>query len=294
MQRLAGHCVLWLFRLLSLTPFCVLYPLSSAAAWLLYHVVGYRRRIVRSNIATSFPDKNTTELRHIERDFYRFFCDYAVETLKTLTMTPSTMRRRMRMEGVERMEEALQKSGLVFVYLGHYGNWEWISSLPLWTHRPDTHSAQIYRPLNNKPFDYMFYRLRTRFGAENISKYDTMRHIVRLRRAGRKTIIGFISDQSPARESVHDWTHFLNHDTALITGTERIAKKLGAAIFFADVVRERRGHYTTRFRLITDRPTAYPDYRITHTYMTCLEQMIRRTPALWLWSHNRWKIKREE
>lgn len=281
-----------LLHLLSRLPLRVLYVVATACYPVLYYVVRYRRRVVRQNIDTAFPEMPVAERRLTERRFYRWFCDYVVETLKLLTIPPAEMRRRLVVEGADGMEAQLADHPFVFVYLGHYCNWEWISSIPLWMNRPTTHCAQLYRPLKNADFDALFHDMRTRFGAENISKYEALRHIVALKQAGKRTVIGFISDQSPGWNSIHDWVDFLHHDTPVFTGTERIAKNVNAAVYFADVRRVRRGYYHLKLRLMTATPRDYEDYRLTELYMQQLEAMIRRQPHLWLWSHRRWKHQR--
>ncbi len=282
------------FRLLSRLPLRALYVISDIAAPIVHHVVRYRRDVVRRNLSRSFPEKSEKQRRLIERKFYGFLCDYAMETIKLITISPEEMRRRMQFEGVQEMEKSLETHPFVFVYLGHYGNWEWISSLPLWVSDSEkVHCAQLYRPLRNKAFDRLFMQMRTRWGAENISKYDTLRRIVSLKKEDKRTIVGFIADQSPSSESVHDWVEFFHQDTPVVTGTERIGKKMNAAIYFADVIAPRRGNYVCRFRRITEDPKKFEDYRLTDFYMQELEKMIRRHPHLWLWSHNRWKRTRQ-
>lgn len=281
-----------LLRLLSWLPLPVLYLFSDVCYPVIYYLVRYRRAVVRANIAHSFPEMTEAERRRVERRFYRFLCDYGVETLKLLTMSEEEMKRRMVVEGVDDMERSLERCPFVFIYLGHYCNWEWISSIPLWVTRATTHCGQLYRPLESKAFDELFYKMRTRFGSANISKYDALRQILEMRRRGERTIIGFISDQSPKPNSIHDWVDFLHQDTPVFTGTERIAKKVDAAIYFADVRRVKRGYYRLHLRLVTEDVRAYEDYRITEIYMEELERIIRRQPHLWLWSHRRWKHRR--
>lgn len=286
--------VILLLKGLSRLPLGVLYICSDLCFPILYYVVRYRRRVVRENISRSFPEKSVRERCGIERRFYRFFCDYIVETVRLLSMKPDEMRRRMVIEGVDDMEDSLRRVPFVFIYLGHYCNWEWISSIPLWAKRQDVVLGQLYRPLKDKGFDRLFMDLRTHFGATNISKYEALRHILTYKREGQRAIIGFISDQSPTPVNIYEWVDFMHQDTPVFTGTERIAKKVGAAIYFADVQRTRRGYYRLRLRLMTEDAQSYPDYKLTEMYMARLEQMIRRQPHLWLWSHKRWKHRREE
>ena len=281
-----------LLRLISRLPLGVLYVLADLCFPLLYYVARYRRKVVTENLNNAFPELSPRERRQIRRRFYRWFCDYVVETLKLLSMSRQEMMRRMVIEGVDEMERSLETKPFVFIFLGHYCNWEWVSSIPLWYQKEDSHGAQLYRPLKNKAFDGLFLEMRSRFGSENISKYEALRHILQLRRDGKKTCIGFISDQTPGWNSIHDWVDFLHQDTPVFTGTERIAKKVDAAIFFADIRRVRRGYYHLVLRRMTDEPKDVPDYALTEQYMRELEQIIRRQPHLWLWSHRRWKHRR--
>lgn len=294
MKKIAGNIAEHALRLLSRLPLRLLYVLSDVCFPVVYYAVRYRRTVVRDNIDHAFPEWNLRERRRLERRFYRFFCDYTVETIKLITITPEEMKRRMVIEGTEEVERSLDSHPFVFLYLGHYCNWEWISSMPLWRSRPDVHFAQIYRPLKSPLFDRVFMQMRTRFGAENISKYDTLRRIVRMKKEGQRSVVGFISDQSPNGNSIHDWVPFFHRETPVFTGTERIGKKMDAAIYFADVRRLRRGYYHLRLRPVTDNIRSFEDYRLTEYYMEELERMIRRQPHLWLWSHKRWKHRRED
>lgn len=280
-----------LLYLLSRLPLWWLYRLSDLIMPILYYVVRYRRRVVRMNLEKSFPDRSLVERRRIEWRFYRFFCDYAVETIKLLTISPEEMRRRMRIFGMEEMDAELDKQNFVFLLLGHYGNWEWISTIGMWSKR---HCGQLYRPLRDPVFDRLFYHMRSRFGSENISKYDALRHILTLRRNGVRCHIGFISDQSPNPASIHDWVEFLHQDTPILTGAEKIGKKVGAAAYFAHITRPRRGYYECRLERLTSDMSEYPDFQLTELYMRRLEQEIEDAPHLWLWSHRRWKHTREK
>lgn len=280
-----------LFRLFSRLPFGVLYVISDFIYLVLYYVVKYRRRVVRMNLRNSFPEKSDAELRAIERGFFHFLCDYGVESLKLLTIKPEEMKRRMIFENCEAVDRALDTHDFVFVYLGHFCNWEWVSSLPLWLD-PRTTLAELYRPLNSKTMDELFIELREHHGAKCISKYDALREIMRLKAEGKKSVIGFVADQTPHPNNTHLWMDFLNQDTPIFTGTERIGKKVNAAIFFLDMKRTSRGHYCGTFKPITDDPKSYPDFQISEICTRELEVMIRRQPSYWLWSHKRWKHKR--
>lgn len=95
------------------------------------------------------------------------------------------MQKRMYFEGIEQITEAFQAGRSCSVYLGHYCNWEWISSLPMHLGNAGI-SAQIYHPLENKAFDRLFLYMRGRFGATSIQMDDTFRTILGWKKKGAK------------------------------------------------------------------------------------------------------------
>lgn len=279
--------------LLSLLPLCVHYVLSDALYFLVYRLLHYRVKVVRKNISESFPEKDASELRHIERGFYHWFCDYIVESVKLLTMSQRQMKRRLVFKGTDVVDRVVAEGQSCAVYLGHYCNWEWITSLPLWV-TPAAQCGQIYHAIENPLFDRLFLRLRQRFGAVCIPMAETLRRIVKYRQEGRPVVIGYIGDQVPFWNNIHHWCQFLNHDTPVLTGTERLARQTGHAVFYMDVRRVRRGYYEAEFQLISREPKQLAEYEVTDEYFRRLEASIRRDPACYLWSHNRWKRTREE
>ena len=274
----------------------VLYPLVR-------HVVRYRRKVVRKQLADCFPEKTEQERRETERRFYHFFCDYLVETLKLMTMPHDELRRRVEFVGIEEMQETLRREGkhFGFFYLGHYGNWEWLASFPLWLH-PEWQGAQIYHPLRNRHIDQFFIGMRQQFGGVCIPMKQTLRQILEAKRDGQQQIIGFIADQAPKWQAVHHWTDFLHHHTAFFTGSERIARQVDAALYYVRVTRPCRGRYRAELVPITLHPNegiekntdGTDTFAATDCYVKMLETQIRECPELWLWTHNRWKRSYEE
>ncbi|MBO4719836.1 MAG: lysophospholipid acyltransferase family protein [Prevotella sp.] len=292
-MKILYYIVLAVWYVFSLLPLRVHYVLSDIMFWMLYGLVGYRRKVVYENLTESFPEKSEEELRKIERGFYHFFCDYLVETVKLMTISREELKRRMVFKGTELIEESIDNGQSCALYLGHLCNWEWVSSLPLWL-SPKVHCGQIYHPIENKAFDRLFLRSRQRMGAESIAMQDTLRKMVDYRRIGQPVIIGYISDQKPHWVNIHHWVDFLHHDTPVLTGTERIAKKMNHAVFFLDIRRVRRGYYEADFKLVTREPQKMKDYEITDIYFEMLEKNIRQAPEFWLWSHDRWSRTRKE
>ena len=287
-MRLLYYVIYSLWFLLSLLPLRIHYMLSDLLYLIIYRLIHYRVAVVRKNIQESFPEKDADEQLAIERGFYHWFCDYLAESVKLLTMSRSQMRRRMVFKGTDVVDEVVRNGQSCAVYLGHYCNWEWITSLPLWV-TPEAQCGQIYHVLENQEFDKLFLKLRQRWGAVCIPMAETLRRLIQYRQANQPVVIGYIGDQVPFWNNIHHWCQFLNHDTPVLTGTERLARQTGQAAFYLDVRRLRRGYYEAEFKLITREPK-----QLTDIYFRMLEESIRRDPACYLWSHNRWKRTREE
>lgn len=277
--------------LISLLPFKVLYIFSDVLAWLACDVIKYRRGVVRRNLVASFPEKPEKDIRKIEKRFYRFLCDYFIETVKLASMSPDKMRRHLKVENIEEINEAVRHGQSVSLYLGHYCNWEWVSSLPLHID-PAAKCAQIYHPLENKTFDKLLYRLRTRFDANNIPMKDILPTLITWKKENVPSVTGYIADQAPGL-NIHLFVDFLNHETGAYTGPERISKFLGAKAVYGHMSRPKRGYYTLRFIPISENVKKENIFVTTRKYFTLLQDNIRETPQYWLWSHNRWKRSRE-
>lgn len=284
------YAILYIHALL---PLRILYILSDLLYFPVYYIVRYRRKVVKQNLANSFPDKSEKELRKIERNFYHHFCDYIVETIKLLHITNKEIQERITFKNIELVAELMKDGNSAIMYLGHYGNWEWVPSITL-EFEKDTLLGQIYRPLKNEVFDKIFLKIRSRFGSVSIAKNNTLRSIIQYKRSGQKVLIGFMSDQTPSPQNIHYWTKFMNQDTAVFTGVERIAKQTGFSITYLDITRVKRGYYSCEVKLISSAPKEAPEFAITEKYIREMENTILRNPSYWLWTHKRWKYKKKD
>ena len=288
------YYILFVFwYLFSLLPMRVHYILSDLIYVFVYHIARYRKTLVKKNLSTSFPQKSEAELHDIEKRYYHWFCDYIVETVKMFSMSERTMQKRMRFDGIGMIDEDLKNGRSVTIYLGHYCNWEWISSLPL-NISADASAAQLYHPIENKAIDRLFLYSRGRFHAVSLDMMEAFGMLRNWQKEGRPTVTGYISDQVPGFSSMHYWPWFLNHDTPAYTGAERIARVLNTTVYYLDIYRPRRGYYVAKVIKMTDNPQKEEKFALTEQYYRLLENSIMRAPEFWLWSHNRWKRTREQ
>lgn len=282
------HLLHFFLKLLSYIPFRLLYIISDGMFYILYYIIRYRRAIVRKNLTESFPGKQLHEIKLIEKKFYHFFMDMLLESCKLASISKEEIRRRMVFKNVEEVNAMLRQKKSVAVYLGHYGNWEWVSSMPLWLEK-DIVGAQIYHKLRNKSIDKIMLHIRERMGAECINMHKTARFITTLAAEHKVSTIGFIADQSPKKRESHHFLNFLNHNAPVLTGTEKIIKHYKFEAFYLDVRRTKRGFYEAEFINMHDNPQTLPDFELTTLYFNHLEQSIKRQPELYLWTHRRFK-----
>ena len=283
-----------IFYLLSLLPFWILYILAGFAYLIVYKLIGYRTRVVRNNLRTSFPEKSQEELKKIEKQFYHWLCDYFFETLKLLSISKKELDKRFVITNPEVITDSFKEGQNVAAILGHYCNWEWLTRVGKDFNNEKRKVGIIYHPLYNKVFDKLLIDIRTSESSITVPKKDILRQLLTFKKEGIMSILGYVSDQSPKWENIHLWLPFLNHDTPVFTGGERIMRKMNDAIFYVEMKRPKRGYYTCTYHLITKEPNSLPEHEITRIFFQMLEKTVRNAPQYYLWSHNRWKRTHEE
>lgn len=285
----------YFFYTLSLLPFGILYFISDVFSFFLYYIVRYRRKVVRYNISSSFPDKTPKEIKSIEKKFYRWFCDYFFEAIKLLSISDKELNDRLHILNPEVHEKCYIKGRNTAGILGHYCNWEWLSRVGKDMNQ-ERRVCLIYDPLHSKAMDYLFLKIRT-YPPTGVPtpKKDILRQLIRWKQEEIYSLGGYISDQSPKWENIHLWIPFLNHpQTPVFTGTERIIKKMNDVVFYVKMTRPKRGYYNVEYVPITEDPKSLPDGEITRRFFALLEKSIIEAPQFYLWSHNRWKRTKEE
>lgn len=274
---------------ISILPFPVLYLLSDVVFCLLYYVAGYRKKVVRQNLANAFPEKSSAERARICRNYYRYFCDLFLETFKTLTISKTSMIKHCALtpESVALFKRLHAEGQSVVLVMGHKGNWEWAGNT--FSILCPQQLYVVYHPLANKYYNGLMYKMRTRFGTKLIAMNDTFREMVKLK--GEVNATALIADQSP-RPDTAQWVTFLQQDTPVFTGTERIASKMNYQVVYVSVNRIKRGYYTVSAEVLVESPAREPQGNVTALHTARLEADIIQQPETWLWSHRRWKHKR--
>ncbi len=276
--------------IITLLPLRILYIFSDMLFPVMYYFPGYRRKVVATNLKNSFPEKSEKERIAIAKKYYHHLCDLIFETLKLVHIGKKQQMERMRLTNPELLERYYEEGRDVVVVLGHYGNWEWLNILPLYTR---LRNVPIYKPLQNKHFDRFMLNLRLTNDCDPTAMSLVIREFIKNRKINRRALYGFMTDQTPPMGEIKYWTNFLNQDTPVYLGAEKIAIKYDLAIVFLNIQKIKRGYYTFTAETLFEHATGLPEDLITETHVKRLEEIIRDKPEYWLWSHRRWKHKRE-
>lgn len=273
---------------ISLLPFPLLYLFSDFLFLVIYYITPYRKKLVLDNLRRSFPEKQEHELKVIRRHFYRHFCDLIVESLKTFTSSPASIRKRVELVNLELIDRLYREGKSVILATGHYANWEW-PAITLPFHSEHT-ATGIYKKLSNRFFDLRLQQSRSRFGLKLMSTKEVASFFASHEK--QLCTYGFINDQSPSDPRRGHWMKFLNQDTCMLMGVESYAVKYDFPVVYVMITKKRRGFYRLEYRMISEHPLNEPKYAITEACARMNESIIRKEPAFWLWTHRRWKHKR--
>lgn len=290
MTNIFSYIGVFFVKLISYLPFTLLYIFSDILYLVVYKLVGYRRKVVRENLRKSFPNKTQAELLVIEKKYYHVLCDIIVETTKLNTLTEVEIKKRVKIKNSERFFELLKEGKSISMVLGHYLNWEWfVLALPLYT---GVSTFGIYKPLTNKTFDDLFKNMRSRMGMKMTPMQQIMRALLQAKE--KPYTIAIVTDQTPSDIDNCYWTKFLNQDTPIFLGTEKIANHFDTAVAFLDMDRTKRGYIEFEFVILAESCKGMPEFELTELHTRYLEKKINNKPEFWLWSHRRWKHQPRE
>jgi KDO2-lipid IV(A) lauroyltransferase len=275
-------------KILSRLPFPILYAISDFLFFISYRLVKYRRKLVRKNLKNSFPSLSESELKDIEKAFYRNLCDYSVELIKLLTISKEELASRVRFTNTETISNLLMQNTSIIALASHQFNWEWM--LVSGSFILPAHMDFVYQPVHSRFADRFSYTCRTRFGAYGIKRDSVAREVIKRKGIVRK--IAIVGDQYPG------WGHdkryaatFMNQPTVFFNAPNQLAVMTQYPVFYFAMRKVERGHYEVNVIEIARPPFDRESTDIIKPYIAEIEKVINNDPAGWLWSHNRWKTR---
>ena len=275
-------------KLLALLPFRLLYMLSDIIFPIVYYLIEYRKKVVFQNLKNAFPNKPEQEIKQIARRFYRHFCDMTFETLKMSRMRMTDFGEKMKITNAEIVNRYFDEGKSVLVLTAHYNNWEWGCSLPaVMKHK----TIAVYRPLKDKEFDRFMNKNRSIGDIEMVKDDQILKRLLKAKSNGELVLTWLAADQTPP--SFHkNWYYFLNQEALFFPGPAVISKKFNQPVFYQHIEKITRGKYISTYELLIENPYELSETEITKIYIKRMEEIIRKKPEYYLWSHRRWKHKR--
>lgn len=273
--------LLWIFSLL---PIQILYLISKIIRFIVYDILCYREKVVIDNIQNTFIEKSQTEVIKLKNNFYDYFFELIVEIIKLLSISKDELNKRFTFSNINVIKQALKKNKSVIVVVGHYGNWEW--ALRSASNLIDTKIIGVYKRINNTIFEWLLLKIRSNTNVLPVEIKSLPRELVN---NNEKKIYAMVADQSPTLEQSNVRINFLNRDTLVYTGVEKISKKYNMPVFYLNVQLTSKGYYESTFEEINSKNINGKKLEITKKFFSKLENQIKSEPRLWLWSHKRWK-----
>lgn len=275
--------------LISILPYRMLYAFSDFLYLIIFHIFGYRRKVVEENLRSSFPEKTPKEILQISEKYYHFLCDLILETFKKFTISQKESIERCKFHDTALLDKIYAENKSVILLMGHYGNWELGGSSFSISNKHQLYV--IYKALSSDRFEGLINKTRTKYGTKLIKMENTLRDIIKNK--NNCSAYAFIADQTPSDQNAY-WANFLNQDTAMFTGAEKLAKKFNFPVVFINIVRVKRGYYEIFPEMLCEDPKSSKENEITESFVRKLENEIIKMPETWIWSHRRWKLKRQE
>lgn len=262
----------------------LLYPLC-------YHLVRYRRKMVRINLSIAFPDKDIHEIKRLERAFYLNFADMIMEVLVGWRFSEKVMRQFVVIDDLEEITDRCKRYGGGMVMLGHFLNWEWIVDYANQFAEYGVDCGSVYKRLNNNFFDRLMLKIRSHRGGFMVEMNSLLRVMVKRRNAKDMPPVCYamLADQRPRRNAARYNTVFFNRQVGVLAGTEQLALRFKYPVYYIEMHSSRRGYYEVTPILIYD-PEKDSDIQpgeITERFARMLEENIRQEPTRWLWTHRR-------
>jgi Kdo2-lipid IVA lauroyltransferase/acyltransferase len=279
------YVIYGLFYGLSLLPYWFIYGFADILFLLVYYVIRYRRNVVMENLRHAFPEKTEAQLRSIARRFYRNFIDNFLEAVKLLSISRRQLDKRFYCD-YSLLDRLYAEGKSCQLHLGHVFNWEYANadssaSVPF-------KFLVVYMPVQSKPVDRLFRKLRERFGTILLAATEMRKAMIPYRR--EQYVLVLVADQNPGSPQNSYWCNFMGRPAPFVKGPEKGARFNNNPAVFVSISKIKRGYYKADLVMGAEEPRELPEGELTRRFVRFLENEIRRQPEIWLWSHRRWKF----
>ncbi len=291
MQFIAYILIYPFLWLISILPFRVFYMFSDLVYVIVYYIIGYRKKVVTENLRLVFPNKSNKEISVIRKKFYKHMCDMFLEMIKSITISETQLNKHFIIKNPEELKRLEQLNKSVIVMYGHYASYEWSVVV---VNNINFKGFGVYKRIKNKYFDKLVRGIRSKYNTTLIHSKEAISRIVKNESKGIKSMIAFLSDQSPSQSKKTYRKTFMNVEVPCFTGAEMLAKKLDLSVTYLKINKVKRGYYEAELITITDDAKNKKRHEITNQFIKALEEQIYEAPEYYLWTHKRWKHRNKK
>jgi KDO2-lipid IV(A) lauroyltransferase len=275
---------LGVMRLLTLLPYRTMLTVGDGLGATLYRLLGRRRHIVETNLQLCFPELDAQQRRQIARSNFRHTAGALLETPYSWWGSREALQHLTHIEGMEHMEQALDRGRGVIMLGGHFTSMLICGRL-LAMQLP---FHILVKPAKNPLYESLIRSYRERDYAGVINT-DDLRGMVRALRRGE--IVWYSPDQDLGAD-ISVFAPFMGVPTATITATARLAKMSGAPIVPINFERLPDGQgYRLRLLPALENFPSGDDVADATRINRFIEEHVREVPDQYLWAHRRFKTR---
>ncbi len=293
MNWIVYQAVKLILGFLRVLPRRVAYGLCEKIAETVYLIDKKHRRIGMANLRIAFPDREDSWRFQILRESYRELGRHAVEISHLAVVEKSELSRHVSYEdgrGLENYLKAKEEGKGVIFLTAHFCAWELLPSAHAVLGHP---LSFLVRPLDNPYLDDWVTALRTRFGNRVVSKFGSVREVLRILKDQED--IGILFDQN-VQEKDGVFAPLFGRLACTTASAAAIALKTGAPVVAGFMLpTPEKGKYLIRFYppLEAERSGDREHDLVNNTarFNRYLEEVVREYPQCWLWGHRRFRTR---
>lgn len=276
----------FIFYVLSKLPWVVIYFISDCLYYITYYIIGYRKKIVYTNLLIAFPEKTEKERIKIAKEFYHNLIDSFVETIKLFSISRKEFDKRC-ITNVEEINNLYSTGQSVQILSGHFFNSEFLNlSMSANLKYP---FLGVFMSLSNKNLEKVIVIMRKKFGTILFPASEFRTEFPKY--SNKLYSIGLIADQNPPNPMHAVWFPFFGRMVPFHTGPEKGAIKMNTAIALLNMYKLKRGYYKIEASILTTNPKEFKEGEITKQLAMFIENTVKKNPSNYLWSHRRFKYE---
>lgn len=260
---------------------------ASGFGIFIYYFIPIRRSTTIANLKKAFPEKSSSEIRSIARRNYQSITITFFELMLIPHLSQDEIDRQVSIDGMNLINEKLQKGKGLILLTAHFGNWEFI--IAYFAPKLEGKFNVLIKPQRNPYITKWLEETRSVSNAKIIPIGVSVKAIFQALNKGEVVLIA--GDQRGHVAGPR--FNFFNQSTAYYTGTAAILFRTRSELLVGFIHREKDFSYRLVIKEIdySDLPDDEENWinQLTQRYINILEQHVKESPEQYFWMHKLWK-----